>query len=118
MADDVFDGIRITKSNDVLCLIYGVHHNSKYWEDPEKFDPERFTSENKERHVPFSYMPFGGGPRLCIGNNFALMEMQFVLAMLIKRYRFELVPDQQIEINPLVTLRPRHGIKVRVMQRK
>lgn len=118
LAADNLDGIQIDKGNDVLCLIYGVHHNSKYWTNPEKFDPERFTPENKKLHVPFSYMPFGGGPRLCIGNSFALMEMQFVLAMLIRRYKFELVQDQQIEINPLVTLRPRYGIKVRVKKRE
>lgn len=115
--DDVFEGVRIEKNHDILCLIYGVHHNPKYWENPEKFDPERFNTKSKETHIPFSYMPFGGGPRLCIGNNFALMEMQFVLAMLIRRYKIEVMPDQQIEINPLVTLRPRYGIKVRVKKR-
>lgn len=117
LADDKVEGIPIKKSQDVLCLIYGVHHNSKYWTNPEKFDPDRFTTENKKGHVPFSYMPFGGGPRLCIGNSFALMEMQFVLAMLIRRFQFELVPEQLIDINPLVTLRPRHGIKVLVKKR-
>lgn len=103
---------------DILCLIYGVHHNSKYWKNPAKFDPDRFAPENKAKHIPFSYLPFGGGPRLCIGNNFALMEMQFVLAMMIKRYKIEIVPNQKIEMNPLITLRPRYGIKVRVKKRK
>ena len=117
ISDDEFNGIRIEKSHDVVCLVYGVHHNPKYWKDPEKFDPERFSPENKKKHVPFSYIPFGGGPRLCIGNNFALMEMQFVLTMLHRRYQFELLPDQKIEINPLITLRPRYGIKVKVKKR-
>ena len=117
LADDEFEGIPIKKENDVLCFIYGVHRSKRYWEDPETFDPERFTAENKAKQVPFSYMPFGGGPRLCIGNNFALMEMQFVLAMMIKRYRFKVVENQEIDINPMITLRPRHGIKVILKKR-
>lgn len=117
LSDDEFEGIPIKKENDVLCFIYGVHRSKRYWEDPETFDPERFTAENKAKQVPFSYMPFGGGPRLCIGNNFALMEMQFVLAMMIKRYRFKVVENQEIDINPMITLRPRHGIKVIVKKR-
>ena len=118
LADDEFEQYKIKKGKDVTCLIYSMHYNPKYWEHPEKFDPDRFTTENKAKQTPFSYLPFGGGPRLCIGNNFALMEMQFVLAMLIKRYKFEVVTDQQIDINPLVTLRPRYGIKVRVKKRE
>ena len=118
LGDDEFQGIPIKKGSDVLCFIYGVHRSERYWQDPETFDPERFTAENKAKQVPFSYMPFGGGPRLCIGNNFALMEMQFVLAMMIKRYRFKVVEDQTIDINPLITLRPRYGIKMTVSKRK
>ena len=117
LSDDEFNGIQIEKSHDVVCLVYGVHHNPKYWKDPEKFVPDRFSLENKKEHVPFSYIPFGGGPRLCIGNNFALMEMQFVLTMLHRRYEFELLPGQKIEINPLITLRPRYGIKAKVEKR-
>lgn len=117
LSDDEFNGIQIEKSHDVVCLVYGVHRNPKYWKDPEKFDPERFSLENKKKHVPYSYIPFGGGPRLCIGNNFALMEMQFVLTMLHRRYQFELLPGHKIEINPLITLRPRYGIKARVKKR-
>jgi cytochrome P450 len=118
LGDDEFEGIQIKKGTDVLCFIYGVHRSKRYWDDPDKFDPERFTPENKKKHKPFSYMPFGGGPRLCIGNNFALMEMQFVLAMMIKRYKFTLVEDQEIDINPLITLRPRYGIKMKVSKRE
>lgn len=118
LGDDEFEGIPIRKGTDVLCFIYGVHRSERYWNEPEKFDPERFTAENKKNHKPFSYMPFGGGPRLCIGNNFALMEMQFVLAMMIKRYKFSLVEDQEIDINPLITLRPRYGIKMTVSRRE
>jgi cytochrome P450 len=118
LADDEFENIKIKEGNNIACLIYGVHHSKRYWENPEKFDPERFNAENKSKQIPFSYIPFGGGPRLCIGNNFALMEMQFVLSMMIKRYQFELIPNQQIDIHPLITLRPRYGIKMLVKKRK
>ncbi len=114
LEDDETEGIRIKKGQDIIALIYSVHHNAKYWENPEEFKPERFTPENKKKHVPFSYLPFGGGPRLCIGNNFALMEMQFVLVEMVRRYKFEIIKDQQIELNPLITLRPRYGIKMKV----
>jgi cytochrome P450 len=118
LEDDEFEGVKIKKGQGVNCLIYSVHHNEKYWHNAEQFDPERFTTENKAKQLPYSYMPFGGGPRLCIGNNFALMEMQFVLAMMVRRYTFELVPNQRIDVNPLITLRPRNGIKVKVRKRK
>ncbi|MBL4648816.1 MAG: cytochrome P450 [Aureispira sp.] len=116
--DDEFSGIKIKKGEDIAAFIYGLHHNPKYWEDPEKFDPGRFTPENKKDHVPFSYLPFGGGPRVCIGKNFTIMEMQFILAMLIRRYKFILSPDQKIGFKPLLTLSPTNGIKVRVQKRE
>jgi cytochrome P450 len=116
--DDEFSGIKIKKGEDIAAFIYGLHHNSKYWKDPETFDPERFNSENKKEHVPYSYLPFGGGPRVCIGKNFAIMEMQFMLAMLIRRYKFTLSPGQKIGFKPLLTLSPTNGIKVRVQKRK
>lgn len=117
LEDETFEGIPIQKGLDVICLIYSLHRNAKYWKDPERFDPERFNEAQKKQQVPYAYIPFGGGPRLCIGNNFALMEMQFVLSMLVRRYSFELLPHQQIALNPLVTLRPKYGIKVRVKKR-
>ncbi len=116
--DDEFKGVKIKKGEDIAAFIYGLHHNAKYWKDPEKFDPERFTPENKKEHTPFSYLPFGGGPRICIGKNFAIMEMQFILAMLIRRYKFTLSPGQKIGFKPLLTLSPTNGIKVRVQKRK
>ncbi len=117
LEDDEIEGVELKKGKDVIAFIYGVHHNEKYWDKPEEFNPERFTPENKKKQVPFSYLPFGGGPRLCIGNNFALMEMQFVLVEMVRRYKFEIVKDQKIELNPLITLRPRHGLKVKVSKR-
>ncbi len=117
LEDDNYNGIPIKKGRDVICLIYGVHRNPKYWENPEVFNPERFTPENKKKQEPYSYIPFGGGPRLCIGNNFALMEMQFALSMMIRRYKIEIIKDQEVDINPLITLRPRYGLKAIIRKR-
>lgn len=108
--DDEWNGIKIPKGMVVVTYFYGSHHSPKYWENPEQFDPERFSTVNKKQHVPFAYSPFGGGPRLCIGNNFAIMEMQLVLAAMLRRYDFELMPNQKVESQPLITLRPKNGI--------
>lgn len=108
--DDEWNGIPIPKGTVVVTYFYGSHHSSDLWEEPERFNPDRFSKENKKLHTPFAYSPFGGGPRLCIGNNFAIMEMQLVLATLLRRYDFELIPNQKVESQPLITLRPKNGI--------
>ena len=117
LEDDEIEGVEIKKGEDIACFIYGLHRNPAYWESPDSFDPNRFTRENKKKRTPFAYLPFGGSPRLCIGKNFAQMEMQFMLSMLIKRYKFELSPNQKMDFKPLLTLFPSNGIKVRVQKR-
>ena len=85
-----------------------------YYPDPQRFDPDRWTPENEARLPRHAYLPFGGGPRICIGNHFALMEGQIVLATLAQRVSFELVGRQRIVPEPLLTLRPRYGIQMNV----
>lgn len=115
--DDEIKGHFIPKDSMVIAYIYGMHHDPDIWENPEAFLPERFSkSAKKERHS-LAYMPFGAGPRLCIGNNFALMEMQLILAKMIQAFDLQLVPNQKIEIQPLITLRPRNGIKLQFLDR-
>ncbi|HYI93115.1 MAG TPA: cytochrome P450 [Bryobacteraceae bacterium] len=99
---------------DAICLMspYVMHRNPRYYPDPEKFVPERFTAEAKEDRPKFAYFPFGGGPRVCIGERFAWMEGVLVLATIAQRWRFSLVPDQRIETLPQITLRTRHGVKM------
>lgn len=103
----------IPKDQMFAIYIYGLHHSEKYWHEPEKFKPARFEKENMKKKPSFAYMPFGGGPRLCIGNNFAMMEMQLVILELLKRYDFELIKDQKIEAMPYVTLQPKYGIQMK-----
>ena len=117
LEDDEVEGVKIKKGEDIGAFIYGLHRNPAYWENPDTFDPNRFSAENKKNHTPHSFLPFGGGPRLCIGKNFAQMQMQFIFAMLIKRYKFVLSPNQVIDFKPLLTLCPSNGIKIRIEKR-
>jgi len=116
LEDDEVNGIKIPKGTMIMNFIYGAHRDPKYWTEPNKFMPERFDEENMKQMHNFNYFPFGGGPRLCIGNNFAMMEMQLILAYMIPRYDFSLVPNQEIIAQPLVTLRPKNGILLNLNQ--
>ena len=118
MEEDEFEGVKFKKDKAIMCLIYAMHRNPEYWPNPDRFDPERFSMENKHQKWHEAYMPFGAGPRLCIGNSFAIMEMQLVLIMVLRRYTFVVDEEHPIELNPLITLRPRHGIKMKVKKRQ
>src|SRR5690606_16409253 len=85
----------------------------RWWSNPEGFDPERFIDADPNR-PKLAYFPFGAGPRLCIGRGFALMEAQLILAAVLRRFELSLVPDQVIEPEPVVTLRPRYGVKMQL----
>jgi cytochrome P450 len=114
IVEDVLDGYRIPAQTLIFISPFVGHRDPKYWPDPERFDPGRFTSERvagRPRHV---YYPFGEGPHVCIGNNFALMEMQLILAMALQRFRLRLLPGHPVAPKPEATLRPRHGMKMRV----
>ena len=110
-------GFEIPTGTIILVSQYAIHRRPQYFPDPERFDPGRFTLEAEQRLPRYAYIPFGGGPRICIGNHFALMEGHLVLATLAQRVCFSLVAGQRIEPEPLVTLRPRYGIRMRVQRR-
>jgi len=112
--DVVIEDYEIKKGEIVMPFIYGVHNHKDYWENPEEFDPERFSKENAKQIPSYAYFPFGGGPRLCIGMQFAMMEMQFLVAMLVRNFDFTLAQNHQPELQPLITLRPRGGLKMKV----
>ena len=112
LEDDQMGDLEIPKGTVVVPFIYGIHHDELNWTQADTFIPERFASERQKDQVPFSFLPFGGGPRLCIGNSFAMMEMQLLLATWVRRFSFHLSPNQQIRAKPLVTLRPEPGIRM------
>jgi cytochrome P450 len=93
-------------------FIYGAHHSPQYWENPESFDPERFSKANEKLRSSLTYLPFGAGPRGCIGGNYAMLQMLMILSVLLRKYDFRLVPGQTIEARPMVILRPEHGIRM------
>jgi cytochrome P450 len=110
--DDFVGGYRIEAKSEVILLPYVTHRHPDFWENAEDFDPERFSPERSEGRPRYAYFPFGGGPRQCIGNNFAMMEAILVLATVAQKYRLRLVPGHPVEPEPSVTLHARHGIKM------
>ena len=115
MGDDEFRGVQIKKNHIVFCLIYNAHHREDLYPQAKSFNPDRFAANKKKLIPKMGYLPFGGGPRLCIGNMFAMMEMQLILTGLLQRFDFELMEGQQIEMEALITLRPRYGIKMKIV---
>ncbi len=109
---------RLRKGTMVFFSQYIVQRNARWFPDPARFCPERFTPEAKAGRPRFAYFPFGGGGRQCIGESFAWMEAILALATIAQRWRVELVPGQKIELQPKITLRPKHGIRVKVFPRE
>jgi cytochrome P450 len=107
------------KKGEVLMVnIYGIHRDERYFPDPLRFDPERWTPENEKKMHRYQYLPFGAGPRICIGNAFAMMEARLVLATLAQRFRLTLAPDQIVAPTRVFTLRPRYGMRMIAHQRQ
>ncbi len=96
---------------------YLVHRDPRFFPDPEKFDPDRWTPESVASRPKYSYFPFGAGSRRCIGESFARMEGVLILATIAQRWRFRAVPGHRVELNPFVTLHPRHGLKMTLERR-
>ena len=109
-------GIHIPAGTEVVIPIYALHHDPDAWEDPEKFDPERFRGARKDTHHPFQFLPFGGGPRNCIGMRFALLEIKIALVKILSKYKFVRSAKTQV---PLMlhaggALSAKGGVLVRV----
>ena len=112
VADDRVGDVTIPRGSMVIVYVYGAHHAPRYWQNPENFDTERFTKENDKLRTPFTFLPFGAGPRGCIGGNYAMLQILMILGDLLRKYDFQLAPGQTIEARPMVILRPRHGIRM------
>lgn len=110
--DDEIRGYRVSKRAIISIMPYVTHRHPAFWDRPEVFDPERWTPERAAGRPAFAYFPFGGGPRMCMGNHFALMESQLILAMIAQRYALRSAPGHPVEPEPSITLRPRHGVKL------
>jgi cytochrome P450 len=113
--DHVLGGMLIKKKDTILISPFAMHRDARWFPDPLDFKPERWQAAD-ESLPRYAYMPFGGGPRVCVGNHFALMEASIVLRTLLRRYRFSRV--ERIELAPSITLRPRAGVMLNIEQRK
>jgi cytochrome P450 len=107
---DEIGGYEIPARSIVFISPYVVHRHPRLWENPEGFDPHRFAQEPPRG----AYFPFGGGPRMCIGNGFASMESELLLATIAQRVRPDLVPGHRVELEPSITLRPRFGLRMTI----
>ena len=94
-----------------------THRDPALFPDPEQFLPERWAHDLQRRLPRFAYFPFGGGPRVCIGNRFAMMEATLILAVLVKRFSFAPAPDTKLDLLPTVTLRPRAPVRLQIVAR-
>jgi cytochrome P450 len=111
-ADTELNGYRIPKGWTILFSIT-LTHRLEPWQNPLKFDPDRFTAERAEhKQKQFSYIPFGGGPRMCLGRNFAMVEMSIILALLLRRYNWSLSPNQDLTLLTLPFPLPKSGVRV------
>jgi cytochrome P450 len=118
LVDVELGGYAIPAKTMVAVVPWTLHRHPSHWPNPEGFDPDRFLPEAVAARPRYTYLPFGGGPRQCIGVNFALYESKLVLATLLQRYSVELIPGQDLSCDAAVTLRPAHGMKVRLRRRE
>jgi cytochrome P450 len=110
--DHKLAGYNVRKGMGVAMAQWVVHRDKRWYDSPEEFRPERWEGDLLKRIPRFAYFPFGGGPRQCIGNSFALMEATLILATIAQRYRLRLVPNHPVVPLASITLRPRYGVRV------
>lgn len=113
--DTEIGGYALKANSLAVFSIYNIHHHQDFWQDPELFIPERFFSADSRR---YAFVPFGAGERICIGNNFALLESQLLLAMILRQYDFELLNPAEAQIEMIVSIRPKGGVPARLRRRR
>ncbi len=116
-ADDEIGGFHVPAGSSVMVLISMIHRDPAIWPNPEGFDPERFMPENRKSRPRHAFMPFGAGRRICVGSTFALTEATLITAMVAQRMRFDLPVCARVEAEAAITMRPRHGLPMKVMPR-
>ncbi|CAF1118279.1 unnamed protein product [Rotaria sordida] len=110
--------IHIKKGTDIFINLYMLHHSEEYWHEPFKFDPSRFDEHHHHHHHLDIYLPFSIGSRSCIGQHFAMLEAKIMLAVIIKRFRFELIPGQKHVPDMTITTRPKYGMWMKISPRQ
>lgn len=115
--DDIAADLEVPKGTMVLIPSYVLQRSSRHWERPLEFDPDRFLPSSIAARSRYTYLPFGDGPRVCIGKAFAMMEGKLLLAMMARHLRFELDSTQTVVAEPVITLRPKDGIRMRYRRR-
>ncbi|MET9677708.1 cytochrome P450 [Streptomyces sp. NPDC006482] len=110
------DGVAVPAGADVIVVPWVTHRHPDYWEDPERFDPDRFTPEAEAARPRYAWFPFGGGPRACIGQHFSMLESVIALAMMLQRYGFEAV-DAEVPVAPAITLQAAGPARCRLRPR-
>ncbi len=118
IAPDKIGEYEIDAKTNIVINIFAMHHLEEFWETPNVFMPERFESDRFKNMPKFVYFPFGGGPRLCIGEQFAMLEMILALTLINQAFYFENIEGYTLELMPLVTLRPKENIKLKIYHRK
>jgi cytochrome P450 len=117
LADCKIGGWLVPGGSTVIMSQWVLHRDPRYWAQPERFDPDRWAGDLPARLPRFVYFPFGGGPHLCIGGGFATLEATLLLASIAQRFHLALVPDHPVVLQPLMTLRPRHGVRMSLHER-
>lgn len=112
MGDDKIHSLHLPSKSNVLLNIYGLHHHPSYWSQPTSFNPDHFSAEAEIQRPPYVFIPFGAGPRLCLGHNFAMLVMQVVLSRIIKVFEFTVPAGFTPEVEPNITLRAKNGIQL------
>lgn len=115
--DDVIDGFRIPAGTTVFLSPWVIHHDPRFWPNPEAFDPERFLPDAVAARPKLAWFPFAAGPRMCIGMSFAMMELQLAVALTVRRFKLPLQPGHQLALEPRVTLRPLDALPILVQPR-
>jgi cytochrome P450 len=117
LADCEIGGYSVPRGTQLFLVIWLVHRDGRWFPDPETFRPERWDHDLIKRLPRCAYFPFGDGARICIGNHFAMMEAILLLATIAQKYQLSLEPGQTLELVPSITLRPRHGLRMRLEAR-
>src|SRR5262245_43721148 len=117
VTDQLLGGVQVSPGTYLMLFPYATHRHPEFWDDPERFDPDRFLPEREQERHPFAYFPFGGGHRICIGNSFAMLEAHVLTALLARRFAARLVEGHRPEIEMGGTLMVRNGLPMRIERR-